>query len=639
MKIPRIITADLETILYEKNGQLNHIPVLIGFCEGEKNKIFSINTINIETESTLIVKNFIEYLCINYDDHLLIYFHNLAKFDGYLLLKIFRLLNYNVDVIVRDNMIYNISLNVYNKKISIKDSYLIIPYSLKKAALMFNKQYFKTDFVLDNINLDYMLNNLDTLKNYLLNDLLTLYELIKNYNAFIKSNFNTEIYYSLTMPSLTQKIFLQQFFKHPFINLSTNQDNYIRDSYLGGIVDIFKPLGVDLVILDFNSMYPAIMQKTKFGLGKAKFLHKIDDLYNFCKNNNAFIKVKVTCSKELKYPLITVKSNDKNIQPTGTFIQTVWCKEILYCLNHYKDYYSFEFISAAYFEDEDFIFKDYIEKLYALRLSYKNSNNEAGEKLIKLMMNSLYGRFGIKVYDNNTKILNGVDVEKLINNDSIDILDLNYLNNTDSVMINYIDNNARYDILLKKFKSRVDWASIITAEARILMQTLKDKVDIYYMDTDSIIIAKNDLYKIKDLLDQDKLGYLKIESEWDYGIFIAPKVYILKKNDQFKITIKGIKQEELKINNEDLLSLFEKKLKLDTSTVSISFKRILNFIRNLTKLSITSNEVNLKLTLDYNKREKIYIKNKWVDTAPLHVNIEEGSGDLYIDKEGERIYV
>jgi len=45
------------------------------------------------------------------------------------------------------------------------------------------------------------------------------------------------------------------------------------------------------------------------------------------------------------------------------------------------------------------------------------------------------------------------------------------------------------------------------------MQSLKDKLDIYYIDTDSIIIARKDLSKIKDLIDPEKIGYLKIEGE------------------------------------------------------------------------------------------------------------------------------
>lgn len=314
MKYYNIIVADIETILSVDDNN-KHIPIMIGLYDNIVTKIF------IKNDNSDLIQDFISYLLNNYQESCLIYLHNFAKFDGYLLLNALIKTKYKPELIIRDNQIYSLKLKINKKELYFKDSYLMIPYSLKKASLLFNKQYFKTDIPLDLFN-NWLVNS-KLISDYLLNDLFTLYELIKNYNLYLKINFNTEIYYSLTIPSLTQKIFLEQFFKHDFINLSTNQDKYIREGYLGSITDIYKPYGKDLIKLDFNSMYPAIMQKTKFSLGKAKFIHKIDDLQQFCKDNNAFIKVKVNCKKDLKYPLITIKYNNKNIQPTGSFIQTI----------------------------------------------------------------------------------------------------------------------------------------------------------------------------------------------------------------------------------------------------------------------------------------------------------------------------
>lgn len=612
-KYKNIIIADIETII---DSNKKHFPIMIGLFDGVKPCIFT------NENSQNIFKNFLEYLVINYSGLSLIYFHNFAKFDGYLLLNALIMMGYKPELIIRVNQIYSISLSINNKELHFKDSYLMIPFSLEKAAKLFNKIHFKTEIPL--AKLENWKNNLDDIKNYLKNDLFTLYELIMNYNLFIKHNFNKEIYYTLTLPSLSQKIFLEQFYLGNFVNLSSNQDEFIRESYIGGIVDVYKPYGKDLVLLDFNSMYPAIMARTKFGIGRSKFTHNVSNLYEFCQKYTAFIKVKIICKKELKYPLITIKHNNKNVQPTGIFVQTVYSKEILYCLDNYQDYYSFEFISATYFEETDYIFNKFITKLYSIRMAYKSDNNEAGEKMIKLMMNSLYGRFGIKVYDNNTKILNREEELKVILDNDLQKNFIQVLTD-DLSMITYKNNKIRKDLLLKQFKSRVDWASIITAEGRLQMQKIKDLVNVYYMDTDSIVIDKKDLYKLTNLIDSNKLGYLKLEGEYNEGIFIAPKVYLLKKDNEYTIKIKGINNNDITVSPEEIKNLFQTKLKKDQNKVNMNIKKVLNFIRDRSNYSIYSDVNDLKLTFDYDKREKIYKKDIWVDTRPLDLNKEDNN--------------
>lgn len=607
-KYNNIIIADIETTL---DTNKKHIPIMIGLFDGIVSQIFTNNS------SHNIIKTFLDYLFIYYKGTSLIYFHNFAKFDGYLLLNALIANGYKPQIIIRDGQIYNINLAINGKELHFKDSYLIIPFSLEKAAKLFNKIYFKTETPL--AKLENWKDNVKHIEDYLKNDLFTLYELITNYNSFIKNTFHKEIYYSLTMPSLSQKIFLEQYYSGKYTNLSSNQDVFIRESYLGGIVDVYRPYGKDIVLLDFNSMYPAIMARTKFGTGRAKFIHNVSDLHEFCKKYLAFIKVKVHCKKELKFPLITVKHNNKNIQPAGTFVQTIYSKEILYCLDHYKDYYNFEFITAAYFEETDYIFKEYINKLYTTRTEFKNNDNEAGEKIIKLMMNSLYGRFGIKVFDNNTKVVNDKEAESLLADKNLNTLPVKVVTDELSIL-SYENTKARKDLLLKQFKSRVDWAAIITAESRIQMQKLKDLVNVYYMDTDSIVIEKKDLPKLTNLIDSSKLGYLKIEGEYSEGIFVAPKVYLLKKDDTYTIKIKGISNKDLGASPKEIENLFKTKLKKDENKLSMHIKRVLNFIRDRSDYSIYSAESELKLTLDYDKREKIYKNGIWVDTKPLHLN-------------------
>jgi DNA polymerase type B, organellar and viral len=75
--------------------------------------------------------------------------------------------------------------------------------------------------------------------------------------------------------------------------------------------------------------------------------------------------------------------------------------------NAMKFGYQFEIIKGYEF-DKGNIFKDYINKLYNLRLEYPKG--DAMNLVAKLLINSLYGKFGmneeltkVRIIDNNKK--------------------------------------------------------------------------------------------------------------------------------------------------------------------------------------------------------------------------------------------
>src|SRR3546814_4451676 len=75
--------------------------------------------------------------------------------------------------------------------------------------------------------------------------------------------------------------------------------------------------GFDVVMLDFNSMYPYIMKNTKFPIGTPYFISEVRDLKSFCLQNDAFIYVNISCKDNFDFPLIMFNHNGSNIQPTG----------------------------------------------------------------------------------------------------------------------------------------------------------------------------------------------------------------------------------------------------------------------------------------------------------------------------------
>lgn len=140
------------------------------------------------------------------------------------------------------------------------------------------------------------------------------------------------------------------------------------------------------------------------------------------------------------------------------------------------------------------------------------------------------------------------------------------------------------------------------------MQELKEKVDIYYVDTDAIVIKKKDLEKIKEYLDEKALGKLKIVTEMDEAIFIAPKCYAYKNKEGYHFVIKSLKRADIDLDDAKLYNFFMKKLK-NNNEETLKGTRINDFARNKLNFEINSQTESLSLKLNYDKREKIYDEN------------------------------
>lgn len=65
-------------------------------------------------------------------------------------------------------------------------------------------------------------------------------------------------------------------------------------------------------------------------------------------------------------------------------------------------------ISGYLFEKMESPFKDFVSTLYESRLKARNDKNEALAYVYKILMNSLYGRFGIHPKSTITEVCNYV---------------------------------------------------------------------------------------------------------------------------------------------------------------------------------------------------------------------------------------
>src|SRR6267142_47480 len=204
------------------------------------------------------------------------------------------------------------------------------------------------------------------------------------------------------------------------------------------------------------------------------------------------------------------------------------------------------------------IFKDYVTTLYNLRSQYPKGHPL--NLITKLLLNSLYGRFGM--------IDSFPTIEIIDKNESIE-----FIENSPNMDIKFIELDAKtmviYRTLQKDINTLLDGhkeshnvsiaiASAITAYARIHMTQFKNNPDfiLYYSDTDSIYIDKP---LPPEMVDSKSLGKMKLENVLTKAIFLAPKVYYLETVEGKVIyKVKGL-SHKIDLTKQDFESLLNKK--------------------------------------------------------------------------------
>lgn len=167
-------------------------------------------------------------------------------------------------------------------------------------------------------------------------------------------------------------------------------------------------------------------------------------------------------------------------------------------LSNYADLDINEVISGYYFESRDDVFKGYIEPVYYERQEVKRTDPVKAE-FLKLMMNSLYGKFG-----------SGEKYGCIMELDD----DGYYRERVDHSDIDYP-------------WSYTPVATAITGYERVYIAEIisKNWDGFVYTDTDSIHLNKPHV-EGSMLIDQKKLGALKCESISDRSKYLRPKCYV-----------------------------------------------------------------------------------------------------------------
>ena len=383
-------------------------------------------------------------------------------------------------------------------------------------------------------------------------------------------------------------------------------------------MDVYIPQNKNNEILyfyDVNSLYPSVMLNNPMPTGQPVAF--LGDIRQVDPNAFGFFYCKITSPEYLEHPILqrSIKIDNRltTVAGLGTWTGWIFSGEMD---NAIKFGYTFEILKGYQFK-KGYIFKDYINKMYDLRLQYPKG--EAMNLNAKLLMNSLYGKFGMKSETTKVEIISIKDLNKYLDKFNTNIADIIYLEDHVVVTLNTNEfiptSDTPYNDLdcIHQMDTNVAIASAISAYARIHMSQFKNNPNykLYYSDTDSGVF---DQPLPKELVG-NQLGQMKLEHVITKAVFLAPKVYALI-TDQAEqiIKAKGITTDQIKgINIAD----FEQLLYRDSSRIFNQSKLYKSLYgNNLPELKNT----NYTLKATSNKRQNIYVNGIFDHTKPITYN-------------------
>ncbi|MCJ7648209.1 MAG: hypothetical protein MUP85_06320, partial [Candidatus Lokiarchaeota archaeon] len=317
-----------------------------------------------------------------------------------------------------------------------------------------------------------------------------------------------------------------------------------KQSYRGGRCEAFK-MGEfkDIYCLDINSMYPYVMKEfeypTKLVSSKVIVNNSIQDLKDTLEDGKFAL---CDCNMVLKKSVIACK-RDKLIFPVGKVRQVITSPEVEYLLDN-PDCGRIVKVNKLVSYSKAKIFSDFVDYFYyEVR---KKTKNKAEEAMSKVILNSLYGKFG--QHNSFSPIL--VEDKKLVK------MYLNIMKDTGSFEVS-IGVGEKYVKLGEKLyhvknestgfarDSIPIIASAVTSYARIMLYKTMKKAgikNVHYCDTDSVFVNRKGYENLKDDIDANKLGKLKLEKSGIAKIYGA-KDYVF--NDVVKL--KGVKKNAEKL--------------------------------------------------------------------------------------------
>jgi hypothetical protein len=303
-------------------------------------------------------------------------------------------------------------------------------------------------------------------------------------------------------------------------------------------------------LCDFDgvSLYPSAMSKYQYPVGDAYWVDftVLDDLKNSL-NNLTYDKLSIVeCdihypNKNLVTPLIAEMSGPRRVytchNKTNIVLSSVDLEEAI----KYNGAVITKVHKVLEWAEKAYVFKEVIDHLFNERLKAKSRGDSAFSTLLKLLMNSGYGKFEQKLILTDTKICDSNEMmEAAITCGAMKTYDIL---NEDKVILEL---NKKISDGSKQFKPVQMGIFILAYSKRIMNEAINAvggfesfEKTFFYTDTDSMIITTKQLGEISQMTNEfgdsfvgNQLGQLHDdlgdEAVIIQGLWIQPKLYCLE---------------------------------------------------------------------------------------------------------------
>jgi hypothetical protein len=388
----------------------------------------------------------------------------------------------------------------------------------------------KTGAEVRKLEMDYVNGTIEDDIDYMINDTKGLCLLAQKIDETIKDITGYSLIGGdyMTAGGLAKKSLLKFMYRHSDtenkmlfkmcfpLTLDEDTDYRRHNLYLGGKC-LVNPSMVGVVQkqiykYDVNSMYPNQMRNMSYPYGKPKVLKSLPK----CREGRCFIMC-ITHLFGIIRPHMTPVWQDAE---TGDYIEVIreeekryiWLEELEEISKWYSIEYDLEYVLAFDTKTPTGV-KKYIDTFYDIKCNRKGAVKNGA----KLLLNSAYG-----------KISQRVERE-------LCVYELDNFTGT----VKLVKKGIEAD---EKSMLSVVVGSRITALARVhLMTYIRDicKGDVehnfIYCDTDSVHALTP-----YDDCDDKELGKMKCEGVYKYGLYLAPKTYLLYDGAEYEVHCKGV---------------------------------------------------------------------------------------------------
>jgi len=136
-------------------------------------------------------------------------------------------------------------------------------------------------------------------------------------------------------------------------------------------------------------LYPTVLRNNPYPVGKGIYFNGSRPL----KSLFGIVYCTITAPNNLYAPILLHRNKFNTTAPTGTWTGWYLSGELL---NAEKYGYEIEVHEGYHWEEKDYIFTEFVDNLYNLRLTFDKADPR--NLIIKNIMNALYGRFGLSPY-------------------------------------------------------------------------------------------------------------------------------------------------------------------------------------------------------------------------------------------------